>query len=184
MTAETWDNGLTKSFGMLLDGRAQVTGLKRPGADASMLAIFNAHHDVVEFTLPATPELAGWNRLMDTNDPELPAETFEFGAVYEVTGRSMVLFERVTEQPRSCAVARQVTTRYSPPSRAAFPLHWDRAGAALDGSISRDPGREVLTLSFRAAIPVTWQLNSRDQSEAIGAGGRVILLLARKRTSD
>ncbi len=97
MTAETWDNGLTKSFGMLLDGRAQVTGLKRPGADASMLAIFNAHHDVVEFTLPATPESAGWNRLMDTNDPDLPAQAFEFGAVYEVTGRSMVLFERVTE---------------------------------------------------------------------------------------
>ena len=34
-------------------------------------------------------------RLFDTNDPSLPAEEFAFGAVYEVTGRSMLLFERV-----------------------------------------------------------------------------------------
>ncbi|HXZ17361.1 MAG TPA: glycogen debranching protein GlgX [Roseiarcus sp.] len=96
MTAETWDNGLTKCFGMLLDGRAQVTGIKKPGHDVTVLAIFNAHHDVVAFTLPETPESAGWNRLMDTNDPELPGEAFEFGAIYEVTQRSMVLFERLT----------------------------------------------------------------------------------------
>ena len=31
MTAETWDNELTRCFGMLLDGRAQVSGIKRRG---------------------------------------------------------------------------------------------------------------------------------------------------------
>ena len=94
MTAETWDNDLTKCFGMLLDGRAQVSGLKKPGDDVTVLAVFNAHHDVVKFTLPETPESSGWNRLIDTNDPDLPGELFKFGAVYDVTGRSMLLFER------------------------------------------------------------------------------------------
>ncbi|HXZ18120.1 MAG TPA: glycogen debranching protein GlgX, partial [Roseiarcus sp.] len=94
MTPEVWDNGLTKCFGMLLDGRAQVSGVKRPGADVTVLAVFNGHHDVVKFKLPRTPESSGWNRLMDTNDPDLPAQRFRFGAVYRVTGRSMLLFER------------------------------------------------------------------------------------------
>ena len=52
MTPETWDNDLTRCFGMLLDGRAQATGIKRRGDDATLLIVFNAHHDVVEFTLP------------------------------------------------------------------------------------------------------------------------------------
>ena len=51
MTAEAWDNG-TRCFGMLLDGRGQATGIKRRGADTSLLIVFNAHHEAVKFTLP------------------------------------------------------------------------------------------------------------------------------------
>jgi hypothetical protein len=39
-------------YGMMLDGRAQATGIRRPGEDASVLLLFNAHDDAVEFTLP------------------------------------------------------------------------------------------------------------------------------------
>jgi isoamylase len=93
MTSETWDNERTHCFGMLLDGRAQVGGIKRRGEDATLFIVFNAHHDVVKFALPPCPETVGWNRLFDTNDPALPGEKFKFGDVYEVTGRSMLLFE-------------------------------------------------------------------------------------------
>ncbi len=95
MTAETWDDDRTRCFGMLLDGRAQVSGIKRRGEDGTLLIVFNAHHDLVKFALPECFDSSGWSRLFDTNDPSLPAEEFAFGAVYEVTGRSMLLFERV-----------------------------------------------------------------------------------------
>ncbi len=106
MTPETWDNDLTKCFGMLLDGRAQVSGVKKPGTDVTVLVVFNAHHDVVKFTLPRTPQSAGWSRLIDTNDPELPAQTFRFGAVYQVTGRSLLLFERLAPKARKARARR------------------------------------------------------------------------------
>ena len=83
---------------MLLDGRGQATGIKRRGADTSLLMVFNAHHDVVEFTLPPSYEAKGWKRLFDTADPQLAASQFDIGAVYEVAARSMLLFERVPEK--------------------------------------------------------------------------------------
>src|SRR5208337_4396055 len=49
--AVTWDNERTRSFGMLLDGRAQVSGIKQQGHDVTLLIVFNAHHDVVKFKL-------------------------------------------------------------------------------------------------------------------------------------
>ena len=100
MTPETWDNELTRCFGMLLDGRAQATGIKRRGGDVTLLIVLNAHHDVVEFSLPRCCDLRGWKRLIDTNDPDLPEEEFEIGHVYEVTGRSLLLFERMGADAR------------------------------------------------------------------------------------
>ena len=49
---EDWDDGNARCFGMLMDGRAQATGITRRGDDATLLIVFNAHHDVVNFTLP------------------------------------------------------------------------------------------------------------------------------------
>ena len=103
--AETWDNERTRSFGMLLDGRAQVSGIKQQGHDVTFLIVFNAHHDVVKFKLPRSAESSGWSRLIDTKDPELPAQHFRLGAVYEVTGRSLLLFERVPVKKRLRAPA-------------------------------------------------------------------------------
>ena len=103
MTPETWDNDLTRCFGMLLDGRAQATGIKRRGGDVTLLIVFNAHHDVVKFVLPRCYDARGWNRLIDTNDPDLPEQEFEIGHVYEVTGRSLLLFERAAAVTKSGA---------------------------------------------------------------------------------
>ncbi len=93
MTEEQWDNGVTKCFGMVLDGRAQATGIKRRGSDATLLVIMNGHHDVVNFKLPEVTEGKRWKRLVDTNLPST-TETpqFEFGHLYQVTGRSLLLF--------------------------------------------------------------------------------------------
>ena len=83
---------------MLLDGRGQATGLKKRGADATLLIVFNAHHEAVAFTLPPCYEADGWKRLFDTTDPQLDASQFAIGEVYEATARSMLLFERIPEK--------------------------------------------------------------------------------------
>jgi isoamylase len=100
MTPEIWDDDRTRCFGMLLDGRAQATGIRRRGHDVTLLLIFNAHHDVVKFKLPPCYDASGWSRLMDTNAPDLPQQRFRIGAVYIVTGRSLLLFERVAARAR------------------------------------------------------------------------------------
>src|SRR6202035_6029159 len=47
-----WADSNARCFGMLLDGRAQASGIKRPAMDATALLVLNAHHDVVNFALP------------------------------------------------------------------------------------------------------------------------------------
>jgi glycogen operon protein len=72
-----------------------VTGIRKRGQDATLLLIFNGWHEGVAFTLPEAQEGKGWTRLIDTNLPEDTQELpFDIGAVYEVTGRSCLLFLR------------------------------------------------------------------------------------------
>jgi isoamylase len=93
MTEGHWTDPRAKCFGMMIDGRAQPTGLKQPGTDETLLIVLNAHHDVVNFKLPSVNEGVQWLRLCDTNDPKLNGSTaYAFGDVYLVTGRSLLLF--------------------------------------------------------------------------------------------
>jgi len=92
MTTEQWQDGNARCFGMLLDGRAQESGIRRRGSDATLLLVYNAHFDVVNFTLPNVPDGKDWLALIDTNQPEGQLASFPFGHIYAVTGRSMVAF--------------------------------------------------------------------------------------------
>ncbi|HET7923924.1 MAG TPA: hypothetical protein VFL30_03450, partial [Rhodanobacteraceae bacterium] len=97
MQEEDWTNG-SRCFGMLLDGRAQVTGIKQRGQDATLLAVLNSHHEAVPFTLPAAGDeaLARWTLVLDTQFSE-PAQTAEnhysAGDIYEDTARSLLLLK-------------------------------------------------------------------------------------------
>jgi glycogen operon protein len=93
MQPEDWGDANMRCFGMLMDGRAQVSGIRKRGQDATLLLVINGWNDMVEFCLPETPGGAGWELLADTNIPE-PEGTpaFEFGHCYQVTGRSLLLF--------------------------------------------------------------------------------------------
>jgi len=97
MTPRHWDDAAAKCCGLLLDGRAQTSGIRRRGSEATLLLVVNAHHDVVVFTLPKAQAGRDWRRLVDSNRPEQDedadtAATFKFGHRYEVTGRSLLLF--------------------------------------------------------------------------------------------
>lgn len=90
MTVEDWSDGNTHCFGVLLDGRAQPTGVRRRGEDASLLMVLNAYHDVVDVTLPEMPDGGGWRLLLDTNGAE--EADFAAGDRYTATGHSVLLF--------------------------------------------------------------------------------------------
>jgi isoamylase len=93
MEDQNWGDTEMKCFGMLMDGRAQTTGIPKPGDDATMMLVINEHHDLVDFTLPASEGGEEWALLVDTNREENDASgVFVTGEVYGVTGRSVLLF--------------------------------------------------------------------------------------------
>ena len=93
MRDETWADSTTHCFGMMIDGRAQPTGLHQKGSDATVLIVFNAHYEVVSFTLPECAGATSWSLLIDTNVEALvPGATFQTGDAYETTAHSLLLF--------------------------------------------------------------------------------------------
>ncbi len=93
MTQEDWSDGLMRCFGMMMDGRAQPTGIHRRGDDATVLLVMNSHHDLVVFTLPECPGGCEWVRLVDTNlDDDAEEAVLGCGDTYDVTGRSLLAF--------------------------------------------------------------------------------------------
>jgi isoamylase len=94
MEESQWADANMHCFGMLLDGRAQATGLKQRGVDATLLLVLNAHHDVVNFTLPGHAGDERWTLLVDTNiEGKLVKTAFAKGDEYAVTARSLLLFQ-------------------------------------------------------------------------------------------
>jgi isoamylase len=93
MQDEHWGDGLMRCFGMLLDGRAQTTGIRQRGHEATLLLVINVYDDVVTFTLPECAGGCRWVLLIDTNiTEEVGAKIFKTGAGYDVTSHSLLLF--------------------------------------------------------------------------------------------
>ena len=96
---EQWDDARMRCFGMLLDGRAPRSGIPRARHDASVLLVFNAWHDVVEFQLPPGIDGAEWVRVVDTAVEAADEPRFAGGVPYLVTGRSMLAFRSGAPAP-------------------------------------------------------------------------------------
>jgi isoamylase len=97
MEQSDWGDTGMRCFGMLMDGRAQTTGVKQRGHEATMLLVINDYHDMVKFTLPECPGGNEWSLLIDTNQEEsggkhVSAVKFKTGETYDVTDRSLLLF--------------------------------------------------------------------------------------------
>jgi isoamylase len=93
MAPEQWEEQNARCLGVLLDGRAQETGVRRLGNDATLLLVTNAYDGVVPFKLPEAVGGRQWVCLIDTNRPDLDElPRFDFDHTYEVTGRSLLLF--------------------------------------------------------------------------------------------
>jgi isoamylase len=100
MRPEDWEAGFARSLALFLNGRA-ITEPDPRGeriVDDSLLLIFNAHHEPVEFTLPAADLAPAWRVAVDTETGQAaPAEdepALEPGATVTVVGRAaMVLVD-------------------------------------------------------------------------------------------
>ena len=76
MRQSDWQAGPVHCLGMLMDGRAKVSGIRRPGTDATLLMILNAYHDLLEFVMPPCAGGAQWQLLLDTNRPDHAVRPF------------------------------------------------------------------------------------------------------------
>ncbi len=122
MGPEQWSDTRARCLGVVFDGRAQATGILKRGSDATMLLIVNAHHDVVLFKLPRVAAGRAWLKLIDTNldhvEDEIGAVRLKFGHVYNVTGRSLLLFRLLHSRRQNPTPPSRTAPKltYTPPS--------------------------------------------------------------------
>ena len=99
MQGSQWADPNMRCVGMLMDGRAQTSGVKQLGHDATLLLVLNVYQDVVQFTLPKCVGGDQWSLLLDTNIPDLvEGSVFKMETPYAVTAHSLLLFELQTEK--------------------------------------------------------------------------------------
>jgi isoamylase len=88
-----WDNAISRCFGVVLDGRAPVSGIRRKGSDVTLLLIANAHHEAVKFKMPLSTGGHCGEILFDTGltvpFAGSPNATLNCGVVREAAGRSL-----------------------------------------------------------------------------------------------
>jgi isoamylase len=109
MDSRDWSDPIARCFGVILDGRAQVSGIPKKGGDVTLLLIVNAHHDRIKFKMPQSAGGHGWLQLLNTDQPD--ADTVgskeirrKFGETHEVAARSLLLFKLVQPQRRVSGV--------------------------------------------------------------------------------
>jgi isoamylase len=95
ITAEDWENGETRCFGLSLAGDAIDETDERGNRilDVSLLILLNAHYEPVPFVLPEPKPNHQWRLIMDTREGMVRlAPLMRRGATYHVEARSMALF--------------------------------------------------------------------------------------------
>ncbi|WP_142850765.1 glycogen debranching protein GlgX [Telmatospirillum sp. J64-1] len=96
MSEEDWQYGEARTLGMLLTGDPgdyYTTPAGQREWDRAFLLLLNAHHEPMEFALPAAP---GWELFIDTfaEDGLGGMRRYDGGAVFQLQGRSLALLAR------------------------------------------------------------------------------------------
>ncbi len=104
MTEQQWQVGYAKAIGVFLNGDEIPT----PGSkgerirDDSFLLFFNAHWELIEFTLPAELKDQTWAAVINTKEPRFISEEILFtgNKTVPVKGRSLVVLRRIVKQKK------------------------------------------------------------------------------------
>ena len=95
MTPEEWTSGFTRCLGLRLAGDAieEVDEAGEPIVDDTFLLLLNAHHEPLDFVLPAHRVRVRWELILDTRAWEVREATdaFKAGDRYPLEGRSLAL---------------------------------------------------------------------------------------------
>jgi glycogen operon protein len=121
MDPEDWDSGFGKSVGMYLNGEG-IRGRDSRGervTDVAFITYFNAHDDVVTFTLPPEEYSPGWTVRIDTADPGARDEVIGAGTPLDVPARSMIVLRAEPDHEVT------VTPVETDPARPATPAPQD-----------------------------------------------------------
>jgi isoamylase len=93
MTVADWNDHAKRCFGMLMDGRAQTSGIRRAGTDATLLLLINGEDQNTGFRLPGIAGARRWASIFDTAAPDRSREQiFRIGETYLMTACSVCLF--------------------------------------------------------------------------------------------
>lgn len=95
MTEETWNAPENRVLGILMNGSV-INELDDNGdiiKGDSLLFLFSAHHEPVNFTLPEFLGCADWELLVDTAESMTQEATVRAGDCFELCDRSMALFQ-------------------------------------------------------------------------------------------
>lgn len=99
MTDEDWETGFAKSIAVYLNGQG-IPDLDVRGqrvTDDSFLLCFNAHHEPLEFAMPAAEFGRTWLPVINTADDDDARESVTAGAKIEVADRSVLVLQAVNE---------------------------------------------------------------------------------------
>ena len=103
MTEADWNEGFAKSLGVFLNGDALPDPDERGGriVDDSFLLMFNAHHELLGFTIPKEPWSDKWTVVIDTYHPAIEegVHTHRAGEEVTVEARSLVVMRRIEPKP-------------------------------------------------------------------------------------
>ncbi len=111
MNEADWGNGHARSLMVFLNGDAihepDPRGMAVRGD--SFLMIFNAHSELLPFTLPGSEYGQAWTVEIDTADQGLPATAFLAGSEVPTAGHSVIVLRHVSAKdarpPRGAATA-------------------------------------------------------------------------------
>jgi glycogen operon protein len=99
LTESDWNAASTRAFAMRLGGDAMLEWDEqgRRVVDATLLLLFNASPDAVEFVVPRSAPEVVWRLVLSTSHPELEAGAFHVngGEQIHTEGRSVLVLERV-----------------------------------------------------------------------------------------
>jgi glycogen operon protein len=103
MTEEDWKQGYVRCLGVRLAGDRieEKDHLGNPILDDTFLLLINAHHEPIQFMLPAPPANVQWQLVLDTIQDVIPAHaplTTE-GKHYDLKGRSLALMQIEAAMP-------------------------------------------------------------------------------------
>jgi isoamylase len=95
MTSDEWTNGVTRCLGLRLAGDAieETDEAGRSLVDDTFLLLLNAHHDPLDFVLPAHRARVRWELVLDTRTWQLPSRprAWKAGDRYPLEARSLAL---------------------------------------------------------------------------------------------